>query len=330
MRKIIPVLIAAAMLVIVFSAVGTDAAATDGGLYINGRTINESREMTVDEGTEHWTYVYSSNTLTINADSIFSKVYTEEELPGKITSYGIMDETFRGFNLVLNADLKITGYNDTSGAMNLAIYTAGTLTISGSGKLTIDHGDPDHHYDQGLTSNGDININGATLEICTKDDLYAGVGGGGSFNMNAGELNLVGSGTACGDNVNIRNGTINVDGKMGTIRNSIYAKGDDANFQMTGGAVNFANVSPKGDSIMHATGFNSSTLDLHGAKGTNWEIKEDTYVMAIEDGSASIVIYNSYHPAELELDEEPMYIVVGAVAFVALAMLCAMVFHRKN
>ena len=83
LRKIVPIVIAVAMLSVVFAA--ADADAYDTGTYINGQYV--SGDCSKDEGTEHWTY--KGNTLTITADSVFDLAFTDGDQAYCIYSGGL-------------------------------------------------------------------------------------------------------------------------------------------------------------------------------------------------------------------------------------------------
>lgn len=330
MRRIVPILVAAAMIISVSVVILTDedsAAVNEHGMYINGHEITDLIYH-VDEGTEHWTYEFSTGNLTIEADSVFSSYCYIDNGYETPASYGIYQGGGGGVNIILNGNLLIEGLSDEPGAERVGIYTVGEVTVSGSGKLTIKSASTEHHFNEGITANGSININSGTVEIHSGSDLYSI---DGDFHMNGGELDLVGSGSATGESVYITGGTINIDGSTGSTRNVVYAKGDHgATFDMTGGSINFANCTSGQQLLYSISMWGSETLNLHGATGKNWVVHEDHFVDAVNDGPASITINSSLYDEKKDLDDNIVIGVVAAVGVMAFAILLLGFIGRKQ
>ncbi len=324
MKKLIPVMIAAALLVVVFAVSDTDSEASLPGTYVNGQVATYAT--VVDEPNEHWKY--DSSALTITGDSVFDKYTTDGT-----TSYCIYDPT-GPLNLVLNADLTITAYDETALNITLAIYSGGSITISGPGKLTINHGTDGHHIDQGLTAAGSITIDGPSVEILSGADIIASQAEWGSaFTMKSGSLNLIGSGTIDAENVFIKGGIIYIESSCGLMRDQItaYSLHKTTNtIEMTGGTVTFANV--KADaSLLLALG-DSYSLDMHGAGGSNW-VQDDYMIKAVSDGSVTIKSINVVRSEEdptLDEKDTPVLAATGIIALMALILLAGYMFGKKD
>ena len=321
MKKLIPIMIAAAMIIVVFAATDSGSEASLTGTYVNGNPA--SYGMTVDEPNAHWKY--DSDGLTITGDSIFDGKVTEGT-----TSYCIYDPV-GPLNIILDADLTITAYDDSSMNITLAIYSAGDINITGSGKLTIKH-DGEGRIDQGLTAASSITIDGPTVEILSGADITASQAEWGSaFNMNSGKLNLIGSGTMSAENVYIRGGAITIDPSCGLIRNQISATSDHGavKIEMTGGKISFANCTAD-DSIIIALG-QTFTIDMHDAGGKNWEV-DDYRIKAVNDGPVTIEIYHNltFLGMKVHHDDMPVVVVISAITSIVVLGSIAIVYLRKH
>ena len=314
MRKLIPVMLAAAMIFVVFAATDTGSEASLTGTYINGQSANYST--VVDQPNEHWKY--DSSGLTITGDSIFNNTAADGT-----TAYCIYDPV-GPLNIILDADLTITAYDDTPGNTTLAIYSAGDINITGTGKLIINHNDESHHIYQGLTAADSITIDGPSVEISSSFDITASqVGWGSSFNMNGGSLNLIGSGTIDAESVYIRGGTITIDPSCGSERNQITAYSVHATtnkIEMTGGKITFASAKAN-DSLLIALG-DSPVIDLHEATGKNWE-KDDYRIKAVSDGPVTIEIRHNLRFMGMEVHHDDMPVVVAISAITAIVVLAS-------
>lgn len=317
LRKIVPIVIAAAMLSVVFAA--ADADAYDTGTYINGQYV--SGDCSKDEGTEHWTY--KGNTLTITADSVFDLAYSDEEYAHCIYNGGLNYP----LNIVLNADLVVSGHG-TEYVDNVGIYSVGAITITGTGKLTVRSSDPDNHYDEGITSDDSITIDGPTVEIDTCADLNASTSfRDTSFTMKSGTLNLIGSGSIYAGSINISGGTINVNGVRGSIQNQLSTWLDSGNVDISGGAVNFAKCN-KGDWIIIA--LEKGSVNVHGAQGTNWK-QDGNHMYAVADGPVTIAFTSGVlDEDDGKADDTPLIIGAACIIVLAAVMLLGTVLLRKR
>ena len=319
MKKLIPIIIAITMILSIFIIVDSDSDAEIYGSYVNGQEVSYGTE--VNKENEHWRY--DEHGLTITGDTVF-----EGTVRDGLTAYCIYKGGFGDtLNIILNADLLIKACDEDLDSTTLAIYTPGSISISGPGSLTIDHGDPERHIYQGLTAGDNVTINGSMVTICTNFDITASqLGWGTSFTMNNGELNLIGSGTIMADNIYIKGGTINVNGVTGSVRNNLSAYSDHggSTFEMTDGVINFANVSRNNDNpILSAMGTASSNLNLHNATGKNWKITDDHFVDAIKDGPVTIESSKSFYSTNSEnVDEKVVLgIPLGCIVVLALALI---------
>lgn len=328
MKKIIPIMIATTMVLTAIVAVtDTDSDADFPGTYINGQLATNGT--IVDKDNEHWAYF--DDGMIITGTTVFSGFIKNGD-----TSYCIYDGDGGTLNLILNGDLTINAFDPDLDAVTLAIYTSGSLHITGSGKLTIKCDDEFRNIYQGLTAGENITIKDGEIEIWSDIDVTASqVGWDTSFTMSGGELNLFGSGTINAENVYIKGGKININSSCGTVRNRIAAYSDhgESTLEMTGGYVKFTNVRMSTDNpLMSSTGNGVSHFDVHDADGTNWTINEDNNLDAIEDGDVTVMFDKSIHNSITKHSDEPVVLgaTVGCAALGLLIVVGMILIARKK
>lgn len=161
MKRIIPVIIATALLCVVFTADTVDADTTY--MFINGHTVTGD-ETNTEEG---WSFNVSSRTLTLNNATLDDALYSSNVTHVDSTIYYCLNGTF---NIVLIGDSTIDAV-DGPGWFYYAIYAERTVTISGDGSLTINAGGADG---TGIYSyRGDVTITGGEIVIDADCGIHA-------------------------------------------------------------------------------------------------------------------------------------------------------------
>ena len=316
MKKLIPIMIAATMIVVVFAAADTGSEASENyiGIHINGESVNNWKE--VDKENEHWKY--DSHGLTITGDTIFDNYVTVKDQFGSYYSYCIY---FNSLNLILEADLTIIApdYNPEVSS-EWAVYSIHDITITGSGKLTIKANGEDvvHH---GLNAGYNISIDGPTVEICATNEIIADYWDISSFNMNSGELNLTGGGQLRASSIIIRGGTINVLTGDGCL--TAYNDQGEARIEMTGGKIYFANVT-EGNFILFTVSMKSRVIDLHDASGDNW-VADDHSVKAVSNGPVTIEVRQNFNFMGINIRHDDMPVVVSIVTVTTIIIIGSIV-----
>ena len=187
MKKILAVLVAVACL-LSLAVIATDDSDAEDALWFNGV------HLTGDDSGTHWSYVSSSNTLTISGDTFTTSHDGSDE---KAVLY---DGRTTGLNLVIEGENTITGTGDVC-----AIFVKGDLSITGTGSLVATSGTTDTYG--GINNHGSLSISGPTISARGSIfDVYVGDGGDTfTLNISSGRLNLMDKGLDV-------NGTINVSG----------------------------------------------------------------------------------------------------------------------
>ena len=313
MKKLIPIMIAAAMVVVLFAAADTGSEASEHyiGIHINGESVNNWKE--VDKENEHWKY--DSHGLTITGDTIFEN-YVPVTYLGNTNSYCIY---FNNLNLILEADLTIIA-PDTSGVYSTAVFSIHDITITGSGKLTI-KANGEYDVKVGLNAGNNITIDGPTVEICATNEIYAGQWDISSFNMNSGELNLTGGGELMASSIFIRGGTINM---LSGGCLTAYNDQGEARIEMTGGKIYFANVTDVNWSILYATSMKSCVIDLHDASGDNW-VADDHSVKAVSNGPVTIEVRQNFNFMGMNIHHDDMPVVVSIASITTIIIIGSIV-----
>lgn len=260
MKKIIPIMIAAAMLFagcIIF--LDNDSDAIDDGFWVNGHEV--TGDTTTYSESEHWTYTASSKTLTLNGVT-FTNCHSDGAEYASPIYDGRNDGT--ALKIVLNGENVISGH--VAGPECDGIYSDGDIEISGTGSLTINPDPAGDHYSNGIYVSGNLTIRGGTITVsqATMFDLWpaANYMRGAKFRMEGGTVNLNGGGDldANGDII-MSGGTINTTGVIsatsstftftgGLVKNESMAVDDilvraDNGFIITGGTGVLTNLSPQ-------------------------------------------------------------------------------------
>ena len=244
MKKLIPIMIAAAMLCVVFVAADTDAA-DPGTLWINGHEV--TTDTTND--AEHWSYVASTNTITLNGVALSS---THDFNPGwgTIVSPILYTGTTGTLNIVLVGSNTLGVANPSANTYGIFLNGAG-LNISGSGSLVIEEGCTNGI--NGSDNGNDITIDGGDITI--------------------GALKSAGSSAIYGTNIIVNAGIIRCVGSI---------TGEDS-AEMTGGCMI---ITVNGDG-MFTFGACNDSFDIHGAFVDNGTIQSLT-VASIAAGDVII------------------------------------------
>ena len=328
MKKVIPIVIAAAMLMVVFAAGDSDA--TVDSLWVNGHEVTGDTE----NAGEHWSYVASTNTLTLSGVNFTAEKYDAD----RYTSGCIFDGRDGTLKIVLSGENTIAapeGSHEVNG-----IFVSDSVEISGSGSLAISA--PDGN---GIMAFHSITLKSGTVTMngCATFGLFAAGAyplEKGVVNIQGGTLNLGNDHIDVNGSVAMSGGTINFNG--GPMMDILDINGGD--FVMTGGTINIAS-SAADDLLINA----ETLINLNGAELTNvtpkkydggWvvcDIAEATGLFATEAGASVITHGDSPDPSgddpkdDDKKDNKALYIGGGVgAAVLVIAIVGAFLFLRKR
>ena len=281
MKKLLPLMIAAAMICALFTisfAANDVDATTDAGLYLNGNLVTEPTG-------DGWSYNSGTKTLTLEGAN-FTTAHTESG--GYTTSaplyYG--DEDTLKIVLVGNNN-SITGIG--TGDENCGIYVRGSLEISGTGSLTVNN----TSYGVGIMAVNHLTILGGNITSISGPGQFdvhvAATEEENGFLMSGGTLHLSGSGNMDvngGAGIKITGGLIESEGG---ILASIGGPGIDGPFEIAGGQVIVHNATADGNIAFGSRNTESTDplMITHDAPLNN-AVQDGNALKAITAGDASI------------------------------------------
>jgi uncharacterized repeat protein (TIGR02543 family) len=242
-----------------------DACADPDGLWINGHQVTGD---TTNE-TEHWSYVASTNTLTLNGVA-----FTEHHLNTNTSiASPIYDDRDVTLKVVINGTNTITAGNAGQYTENNGIWTSKSLEISGDGSLSIDAS-----YGNGILAVSSLKIDSGIISVTGSNcfdvfvpGMYPSIA---TFTMAGGTLNCTATGHIDVNGVvKISGGTITLNGTDGAVI-SVLDMGTGAagegTVTMTGGFVSAPSVTANQHVI-----FVDNVVQLNGAQITNMTPKKD-------------------------------------------------------
>ena len=246
MKKTIAIVAALFVAIVFIPAADIDATGSDNGLWVN------AVQVTGDTNADGWSYVASTNTLTLNGAVFNGDGYHRGGSDSRSAS--IYDGRGGTLNIVLNGTNVITAMDGESGISAHGIFSTADISISGTGSLLIES-----NYVDGIYVGGGITVSGGTtsIHLCTGHDLRA-IGG---FNMTGGTLNLMdNAGMQIGGAAVISGGAIHATNTSGIDAIPFPMNG----LTMTGGSFIITNNEEDGRIILSESGFN-----LEGAQLVN-------------------------------------------------------------
>ena len=242
-----------------------DAYADPDGLWVNGHQV--TGDTTND--TEHWSYVASTNTLTLNGVA-----FTEHHLNTNTSiASPIYDDREGTLKIVVNGTNTITAGNSGQYTENNGIWAYGNVEMSGNGSLSIDAS-----YGNGILAVSSLKIDSGTITITGSDCFDVFVPGMyptiATFTMAGGALNCTATGHIDVNGVvKITGGAITLNGTDGAVI-SVLDMGTGATGEgtvtMTGGLISAPSVTANQHVI-----FVDNVVQLNGAQITNMTPKKD-------------------------------------------------------
>ncbi len=242
-----------------------DACADPDGLWINGHQVTGD---TTNE-TEHWSYVASTNTLTLNGVA-----FTEHHLNTNTSiASPIYDDRDVTLKVVINGTNTITAGNAGQYTENNGIWTSKSLEISGDGSLSIDAS-----YGNGILAVSSLKIDSGIISVTGSNcfdvfvpGMYPSIA---TFTMAGGTLNCTATGHIDVNGVvKISGGTITLNGTDGAVISVLdmdTGAAGEGTVTMTGGFVSAPSVTANQHVI-----FVDNVVQLNGAQITNMTPKKD-------------------------------------------------------
>ena len=326
MKKAIPIIVAAAMVIAMFAAADADAD-PDPGLYLNG-------ELVTGTSGDGWTYDSGTKTLTLSGAN-FTAAHTESS--GYSSSGAIYYGNDDTLKIVLNGDgNSVTGLG--GGYEKCGIYSAGGLEFSGTGSITISN----DSYSNGIMAGKNLTIKGGTITSSVGGNFDAAVSGTTAtcgFLMAGGVLKLNGTGILDvngGAGVKITGGLLQA--KEVT---AIGGPENDGPFEISGGKIEFSDCVADGILAFGSrnTGSTAPLLITHDAPMENCYIDGNS-LKSTAAGNASIGTYTPSDPGSGDGDDTGSddggngnnALLIGggiAIAVVAVLAIGAFFFMRK-